>query len=390
MKSLTILGVSGSIGQRAIEFLRLHRDAFRLDGIAVRGDWRAAHAVAREFGCARIAVEDADAARQLRAATDAEVLDGPAGVVAVAGAGSDVVLAAISGSAGLASVLAAIEAGSQLALANKESVVCGGPELVRYAEAHGAPIVPVDSEHSAIFQCLLSGARGEVHSLLLTASGGPFLDTPLAELRTATVARALAHPNWPMGRKNSLDSATLANKGLELIEASYLFDIPEERIEVVVNPSSIIHSGVHYVDGSMIAQLGTPDMRMAIGYALSWPERRTSGVPPVDLAALGSIRFARPDDARFPCLGLARAALREGQGSTLLFNAANEVAGAAFLDGEIGFMEIGAVVADCLDAGGSRFASPLGAVVEADVAAKQFCGERLRARRREERLSGAL
>lgn len=376
MKSLTILGASGSIGQNAIAFLRLHRDKFDLSGIAVQNNWQAAHAMQREFGCRRIAVRDPQAARSLRdTGIDADVLEGPEGVIELAADGTDIVLAAISGSEGLPSVLAAIKAGSRIALANKESLVCGGAQLMDYAAQCKVDIIPVDSEHSALYQCLLGCRRPEVAAMLLTASGGPFRYSRLEELQSATIEDALAHPNWAMGRKNSLDSATLANKGLELIEAGYLFAIAEDKIEVLINPSSMLHGAVQFLDGPMIAQIGKPDMRSPIGYALSWPDRIDTGVDYLDLGSVGSLHFLRPDSEKFPCLDLAREALRMGQGGTLLFNSANEIAGEAFLASQIGFMDIPRVIERCMARGGDTFQAPLSETVEAVASARAFCAE---------------
>jgi 1-deoxy-D-xylulose-5-phosphate reductoisomerase len=376
MKTVCILGATGSIGTRALDFLRMHAGHYALSSFSVGANWQAAAAIAAEFGCRRVAVNDPAAARRLRDhSPELEVLDGPAGVVSVAGAGADVTLAAICGSDGLPSVLAAIRAGGQLALANKESLVCGGPELLALAKAHDVPVIPVDSEHSAIFQCLMCGRAEEVASITLTASGGPFRFSSLADMRTKTPAEALAHPNWPMGRKNSLDSATLANKGLELIEACYLFDVDEAAVEVLINPNSVFHSAVQFKDGSMIAQLGQADMRVPIGYALSWPERRETQVGPISLGELGKLEFWPPDHERFPSLELARAAVRCGQPGTLLFNAANEVAGQAFFDRRIGFMDIPAVIETCLDRGGLRFRASIEDAVAADGEAKAFCAD---------------
>lgn len=317
MKTVCILGATGSIGTRALDFIRMHPGEFTLSSFTVGANWEAAARIAAEFGCRRVAVRDPGGAEQLRAhVPNLEVLDGPSGVEQVAAAGADVTLAAICGSAGLPSVLAAIRAGGQLALANKESLVCGGPELLELADARGVPVIPVDSEHSAIFQCLMSGRADEVASITLTASGGPFRFSSLAEMHVKTPAEALAHPNWPMGRKNSLDSATLANKGLELIEACYLFKVDEAAVEVLINPNSIFHSAVQFKDGSMIAQLGQADMRVPIGYALSWPARRETGVAAISLGKLGKLEFWPPDPVRFPSLELARTAVRSGQPGT--------------------------------------------------------------------------
>lgn len=376
MKTVCILGATGSIGTRALDFIRLHAEHFSLSSFSVGSNWEAAARIAAEFGCRRVAVHHPVAARRLREhLPDLEVLDGPAGVESVAAAGADVTLAAICGSAGLPSVLASIRAGGQLALANKESLVCGGPELLDLAKMHDVPVIPVDSEHSAIFQCLMCGRADEVASITLTASGGPFRFSSLADMHAKTPDEALAHPNWPMGRKNSLDSATLANKGLELIEACYLFDVDEADVEVLINPNSVFHSAVQFKDGSMIAQLGQADMRVPIGYALSWPERRETQVPPISLGQLGKLEFWPPDHERFPSLDLARTALRSGQPGTLLFNAANEVAGEAFFDRRIGFMDIPAVIETCLERGGLRFRASIEDAVAADAEAKAFCAE---------------
>lgn len=378
MRSVVILGATGSIGTNALEIIRQHRDSFRLSGIAVDSDWEGAARIADGFDCDTIAIRNAEAGERLRdARPNLTVLVGDDASAQLASLDADVKLAAISGSAGLPSVLAAIESGGQLALANKESLVCGGPALLERAASRGVEVVPVDSEHSGLFQCYLSGRAEEVDSVLITASGGPFRDATLDAMANATVDQALAHPNWPMGRKNSLDSATLANKGLELIEACYLFGLPESAVQVLVNPNSLFHAAVQYSDGSMIAQISNADMKVAIAYALGWPERLESGVAPLDLGALGRLEFWPPDKDRFPSLWLARAATQVGQSGTLLFNAANEVAGVAFFDGRIGFMDIPAVIETCLDRGGDRFGSALEDVITADREAKRFCSEML-------------
>jgi 1-deoxy-D-xylulose-5-phosphate reductoisomerase len=360
----------------------LHPDRFKLSHIAVNGDWEAALRIALEFGCESVAVSDPAGAARLKREAPAgafSIVDGPDSAAKVAAAPVDVVLAAISGSAGLPSVLAALRAGNRVALANKESLVCGGRALLGLAAAKGVQLMPVDSEHSAIFQSMLAGKRDEVASIVLTASGGPFRNTPLEQMRQATPEQALAHPNWSMGMKITIDSATLANKGLELIEAAYLFDIPESAIEVVINPSSILHSAVQFRDGSMIAQLGVADMRPPIALALSWPDRLETGVKSLSLSELGRLEFQQVDYAKFPCLSLARASLG-APGGPLLFNAANEIAVAAFLERRIGFMEIPDVISDCMDAGHGRFACALDDILEANASALAFCRSRLLAR----------
>ena len=262
---------------------------------------------------------------------------------------SDWIMASIVGSAGLRSAWAAAENGGVLALANKESLVCCGPALMQRVRDAGGRLIPVDSEHSAIFQVFPADAPHQVEKLTLTASGGPFRQTSLERMRAVTPREAVAHPNWSMGAKISVDSATMANKGLEMIEAAYLFGMPPERIDVVVHPESIIHSLVEYVDGSTLAQMGPPDMRTPIACALAWPERIAWPAPKLDLAALGKLTFEAPDETRFPALSLARQALTEGGAAPAIFNAANEVAAWAFLDGRLGFLNIAAVVAETLD-----------------------------------------
>ena len=383
MRSVTILGASGSIGTSALAFLRLHPDEFRLENIAVNTDWQAAIKICAEFGCTSVAFADPAAATEFRKNTPesrVEVFDGADASATVASRPVDVVLAAISGSAGLPSVVAAVNAGNRLALANKEPVVCAGRALLELAQKQGVAVIPTDSEHSAIFQSLLAGKHSEIASILLTASGGPFRTASLEHMRAATPEQALNHPNWSMGAKITIDSATLANKGLELIEAAYLFDQDPQTVEVVVNPSSILHSAVQFRDGSMIAQLGKPDMRVAIGYGLSWPDRLETGVAPISLAELGALHFEEVDNERFRCLGLARASLASGTGGPLLFNAANEIAVAAFLKGRIGFMDIPELIEQCLDLGGTRFAASLADVVAVNAEALVFCREQLLAR----------
>lgn len=376
MSQVTILGASGSIGQSALAFLRRHRDKFDLANIAVNTDWQSAFRICREFGCERAAFGDEQAARAFAdqwTGPRVEVLIGEVGVRELASHPVDVVLGAVSGCAGLPSITAAIEAGNRIALANKEAIVCCGPELLALAAERQAQIVPVDSEHSAIFQALQTGAAREVDALLLTASGGPFRTASLEEMRRATPAQALAHPNWSMGHKNSIDSATMANKGLELIEAAYLFGVDHLKIEVLINPSSVLHSAVYFVDGSMVAQLGRPDMRVAAGYGLSWPERLETGVERADLSTLNGLRFEGVDTEKFPSLYLARRALELGSDGPLLFNAANEVAVAAFMREEIGLMDISSLIERCLERGVGQFVGGLADAPALNTQAQRFC-----------------
>jgi 1-deoxy-D-xylulose-5-phosphate reductoisomerase len=290
----------------------------------------------------------------------------------------DVVMAAIVGAAGLASTLAAARAGKRVLLANKEALVMAGPLLMRAAREGGATLLPVDSEHNAVFQCL-SDIRA-VRRIVLTASGGPFRSAALESLDAVTPEQACAHPNWVMGRKISVDSATMMNKGLEVIEARWLFNVPPEAIEVVIHPQSIVHSLVEYVDGSLIAQLSNPDMRVPIAHALGYPERIASGATPLDLTAMKQLSFERPDERRFPCLRLAYAALERGGTAPAVLNGANEVAVEAFLAGRLAFTGIARVIAEALDAVPAVEANDLAAVIAADEAARRAALTRLPAR----------
>jgi len=304
-----------------------------------------------------------------------------ADAVAQAGVGADWVMAAIVGAAGLRPTLAAAQSGAVIALANKESLVCAGPALLAAARAAGGKVVPVDSEHSAIFQVLQPDCLSRVRRLILTASGGPFRTWTKEAMARATPAQAVAHPNWNMGAKISVDSATMMNKGLEMIEASYLFDTPEAKIDVLVHPQSVVHSLVEYEDGSTLAQLGPPDMRAPIACAYAWPDRLPWPAPPLDLAAVGALTFEAPDIDRFPALALARTALRRGGGAPAAFNAANEVAVAAFLGRRTGFLEIARCVSETLermDAGGElapKDNDPVEAAMAVDGIARRRAAE---------------
>jgi 1-deoxy-D-xylulose-5-phosphate reductoisomerase len=287
-------------------------------------------------------------------------------------------MAGIVGAAGLASTLAAVQAGKRVLLANKEALVMAGPLVMRAARASGATLLPVDSEHNAVFQCLSD--MKAVRRILLTASGGPLRTLPLERLASVTPEQACAHPNWVMGRKISVDSATMMNKGLEVIEARWLFDVPAERIEIVIHPQSIVHSLVEYVDGSVIAQLSNPDMRVPIAHALAHPERIGSGAAPLDLATLKTLSFESPDYERFPCLRLAYSALEAGGTAPAMLNAANEVAVEAFLAGRLPFTGIAAVLAHVLEALPARPAEDLAEVIAADGHARRMAHERIFAR----------
>ena len=360
-RRVTVLGSTGSVGCSTLDLMDQAEKggAAMFDVEALTGGANIARLAeqARRWK-PRVAVT-ADPARRdelavALAGTGVEVRAGDAAVVDAASRPVDWVMAAIVGAAGLRSAWAAAGTGATLALANKESLVCCGPSLIDRVKRAGGRLIPVDSEHSAIFQVFPHGAPEQVSRLTLTASGGPFRQTPSDAMAAITPEQAVAHPNWSMGAKISVDSASMANKGLEMIEAAYLFDMPADRIDVVVHPESIIHSLVEYVDGSTLAQMGPPDMKTPIACALAWPERLPWPAPKLDLAALGRLTFEAPDEARFPLLKLARQALGAGGSAPIVFNAANEVAALAFLDRRLGFLNIAAVVADTL----SRVTAP--------------------------------
>jgi 1-deoxy-D-xylulose-5-phosphate reductoisomerase len=351
-RRLLILGSTGSIGTQALDVVARAEGELAVVGLSAESSWEPLVAQARELGVGRIALADADAAaRAGEAWTDGEVLSGAEGLVRlVVESEADLVLNALVGSAGLGPTVAALGEGIDLALANKESLVVGGELVTQLAEATGAQIVPVDSEHSALYQLLHGERAGTVEKLILTASGGPFRGRRPAELRDVTAEEALAHPTWTMGGKITIDSATLMNKGLELIEAHHLFDVPYERIDVVVHPQSIVHALIQLCDGATLAHLGYPDMRVPIAYALHHPERAELPVAPLDLVALGQLTFEAPDEDAFPCLRLAREAAHAGGTAPCVLNAANEVAVHAFLSGRLRFHEIADVIAHALDA----------------------------------------
>jgi 1-deoxy-D-xylulose-5-phosphate reductoisomerase len=336
MKGIAILGSTGSIGQSALAVVDAHPSRLRVVGLAAGGN------------ATRLA-EQVERYRPSRAALATEV--GPQGLIDVAThPDADVVLFASSGTAALDAVLAAIDAGKTIALANKEILVMAGAVVMSAAKARGVAVLPVDSEHNAIHQCLHERPPSDVRRLILTASGGPFRRLGANELDSVTAEDALRHPTWVMGQKITIDSATLMNKGLEVIEARWLFDVDADRIDVIVHPQSIVHSMVEFVDGSVIAQLGVTDMRLPIQYAFSYPERWSAPLPPLDLARAGRLEFEPPDTSRFPCLALAFRALRGPDGLPIVLNAANEVAVAAFLDGRLSFTGISTTIAHVMDA----------------------------------------
>jgi len=361
MIGIAVLGSTGSIGVSTLDVIARHPQRFRAVALTAHRNVERMAEQCRRFAPLYAVMADPDAAARLREtladmADPPEILQGPAALEQVAAAAEvDYVMAAIVGAAGLMSTLAATRAGKRVLLANKEALVVAGAIVMQAAADHGATLLPIDSEHNAIFQCLPPNhddglPQTGVERILLTASGGPFRDLPAERLADVTPRQACAHPNWSMGRKISVDSATMMNKGLEIIEACWLFDTHPDRIQVVVHPQSVIHSMVQYSDGSVLAQLGNPDMRTPIAHALAWPQRMRSGVEPLDIFAIARLDFEPPAPERFPCLRLAYRAAAEGGTAPVVLNAANEVAVAAFLDGRIGFTAIGGVVERTMDA----------------------------------------
>lgn len=352
-KCLAVLGATGSIGVSTLEIVAAHSERYRVGALTGGENLSRLADQVRRFRPALVGVLSPGHALRLRELLgdfEVEILSGVEGLIACATLdGVDMVVSAIVGAAGLVPTMAAIEAGKDIALANKETLVTAGPLVMAAVERRGVRLFPVDSEHSAIFQSLQGHRFEDVRRLILTASGGPFRTRNLAELSGVTPADALAHPNWQMGRKISIDSATMMNKGLEVIEARWLFDLPGKQIAVHIHPQSIVHSMVEYRDGSVIAQLGIPDMKAPIAYALSYPDRLPLELPPLDLCGLGALTFDAPEPGRFACLELAYAALETGGTAPAVLNAANEVAVEAFLEGTIGFLDIPALIQQVLE-----------------------------------------
>jgi 1-deoxy-D-xylulose-5-phosphate reductoisomerase len=374
--NLTILGATGSIGSSTLDVVARHPERYRVFALTANGKAEPLLELCRAHRPAYAVLSggqhDAKLAARF-AECGTELLFGAAALEhVVSDSRCDVVMAAIVGAAGLASTFAAARAGKRVLLANKEALVMAGPLLTRAARDAGATLLPVDSEHNAVFQCL-SDIKA-VRRIVLTASGGPFRAAPLDSLAAVTPAQACAPPNWVMGRTISVDSATMMNKGLEVIEARWLFDVPPQAIEVVIHPQSIVHSLVEYVDGSLIAQLSNPDMRVPIAHALGYPERIASGATPLDLTTMSNLSFERPDEKRFPCLRLAYAALARGGTAPAVLNAANEVAVEAFLDSRLSFTGIARVIADTLDSVPSGEALAMEAVLAADAQARRAAG----------------
>jgi 1-deoxy-D-xylulose-5-phosphate reductoisomerase len=380
VKTVTILGATGSVGTSTLDLIERAPGDFRIKALTANCDVEGLAAAAIRTGAELAVVADEACLPALKEALNGSAVEaagGGAAVCAAARGGADLTMAAIVGCAGLGPVMAAVERGGTVVLANKEPLVSAGEVILAAAEAHGATLLPADSEHNAIFQCFAPGQAHRVRRIVLTASGGPFRDWSIEQMRGVTPEQAVAHPNWSMGAKISVDSATLMNKGLELIEAARLFPIDPDRIEIVVHPQSVIHSMVEYADGSTLAQLGPPDMRVPIAHCLAWPDRMETPMAPLDLVAIGRLDFEAPDETRFPALGLARRALDAGGARPAILNAANEVAVAAFLDRRIAFLEIAAIVADTLDRYDPPAPQTLDDVLAIDAEARTMASERV-------------
>ena len=387
MKNVTILGSTGSIGVNTLNVIRQHRDKFGVFAITANNNMALMQEQCIEWQPAFAVMTDSDKADTLRQmlgqqGLETQVLSGTEGLTRVAAHDdTDYVMAAIVGAAGLLPTLAAARAGKRVLLANKEALVMSGRIFMDAIRENRAELLPIDSEHNAIFQCMPADphaglSRSGVRRILLTASGGPFRQTPLDQLHDITPDQACAHPNWVMGRKISVDSATMMNKGLEVIEACWLFDTGPESIQVVLHPQSVIHSMVEYADGSVLAQLGNPDMRTPIAHALAWPERQESGVEPLDIFKVARLDFEPPDYNRFPCLRLAMEAMQTGGTATAILNAANEVAVAKFLDEKIRFTDIPSIVSLTLEHVDNHPATSLEVILNDDTAAREFATSR--------------
>jgi len=389
-QGITILGSTGSIGESTLDVVRRHPERYRIEALTANGSVESLARQCAEFSPSLAVIRDESLVDTLAEALaekkcTAQVRSGSVGLVEAATlTDADIVMAAIVGAAGLEPTLAAARAGKKVLLANKESLVIAGHLFMQAAREGGATVLPVDSEHNAVFQALppdfTAGLEAVgVERMILTASGGPFLEWPLDQMAGITPAQACKHPNWDMGRKISVDSATLMNKGLELIEAHWLFGAEPDQLDVLIHPQSIVHSMVAYRDGSVLAQLGTPDMRTPIAYSLAWPERIEAGVDRLNLAGMKDLSFLEPDTQRFPCLGLAYAAMRAGGTVPVILNAANEVAVSAFLDGRIRFDQIPPLVSEVLEHASPQAVNVLDDVLEHDGLARSQTLEKIRA-----------
>jgi 1-deoxy-D-xylulose-5-phosphate reductoisomerase len=373
VKSVSILGATGSIGTSTLDLIERDREAFRVVALTAQRDVAGLADAARRTGAELAVIGDPalyGALKDALSGSGIEVAAGEEAVVDAASRGADWTMAAIVGTAGLLSTMAALRGGRTVALANKESLVSAGALMTDAAKRHGATLLPVDSEHNAVFQCFDHGAPGSIRKVTLTASGGPFRDWTLEAMRSVTPAQAVKHPNWSMGAKISVDSATLMNKGLELIEAFHLFPLEADQFDAIVHPQSVVHALVDYVDGSVLAHLGSPDMRTPIAHCLAWPQRMATPCQRLDLAAVGRLDFHAPDLERFPAFALAKDILAEGAGRAVILNAANEVAVGAFLEGRIGFLDIALIVRKALDRYDPAAPSRLDDVFAIDVEAR--------------------
>ncbi len=378
MKRVSIFGATGSVGLSTLDLIRRDPDAYQVVALTANSDVDSLAALARENGAAVAVIGQArlyEALKEALAGSGVAAAAGEEALVEAAAMDADWTMASIVGCAGLRPTMAALKAGRTVALANKESLVSAGGLMMEAATASGATLLPVDSEHNAIFQCLAGSSLDDVARITLTASGGPFRTRSRDEMAAMTPAQAVAHPNWSMGAKISVDSATMMNKGLELIEAAHLFPVGLDRIEILVHPQSVIHSMVEYRDRSTLAQLGSPDMRIPIAHALAWPQRIATPCQPLDLARIGRLDFEAPDMERFPALRLARQAAEAGGATPAILNAANEVAVAAFLDGRIGFLDIAMIVEEVLSRYSAATPSVIDDVLAADGRARMEAGQ---------------
>jgi len=377
VRKISILGATGSIGKSTLDLVERNPGAFSVTSVTAATNAEALADIARRTQAKLAVVADEGRLSDLQqrlTGSDCRAAAGEAALIEAASDDSELVIAAIVGCAGLRPTMAAVEAGKTVALANKEALVTAGALMIDAAQASGATLLPVDSEHNAIFQCLAGNRRKDVSRIILTASGGPFRTASAESIDAATPAQAVAHPKWSMGAKISVDSATLMNKGLELIEAHYLFGLPSGQLDVVIHPQSVVHSMVEFVDGSVLAQLGSPDMRIPIAYALAWPERMATPAERLDLATIGQLEFSAPDLKRFPALRLAREALETGGAAPIVLNAANEIAVASFLAGQIRFPDIARLVGEALSDAKFDIPHSIGDVLEIDrVTRDQTC-----------------
>ena len=379
-RTISIFGATGSVGLSTLDLVRQNRDAYKIIALTANGNAADLAKLALEFDAEIAVVADEASFPALKAAlagSTTQASAGRAALIEAAQMGADWTMAAIVGCAGLPPTMAAIQAGKTVALANKEALVSAGELMMAAVAKSGATLLPVDSEHNAIFQCLAGGRIDQVRKITLTASGGPFRTFTLDQMRVVTPEQAVAHPNWDMGAKISIDSATMFNKGLELIEAHHLFPVGLDKIDILVHPQSVIHSMVEYVDCSTLAQLGSPDMRIPIASALAWPERIATNCVPLDLAKIGNLSFEAPDTERFPALRLCRFAIQEGGAKPAILNAANEIAVAGFLNRQIGFLDISAVVEDTLNRYVSHSPATLDALFSIDAEARHYAADNM-------------